>query len=111
MTDEVRITDPVTGGQKGSKLERYDLVPFEALDEVARLYGKGALKYEANNWRKSYAWSLSLAALLRHVSRWAQGEDIDPETGCHHMACVAWHALALVTFYIRSLGTDDRVKR
>jgi|ERR1700722_5031944 len=111
MPDEIRITDPVTGGMKGRKLERYDLIPFEALDEVARLYGRGALKYEDHNWRKSYAWSLSLGALLRHASLWAQGEDFDPETKCHHMAAVAWHALALLTFSIRSSGTDDRVKR
>ena len=33
---ETRVTDPVTGGQKGSKEERYDLMPPKAWMEIAR---------------------------------------------------------------------------
>jgi hypothetical protein len=105
---EERITDPVTGGQKGRKEERWDLFPFDALDEVARVYAFGARKYADDNWLKGYAWRLSLGALLRHISRWACGEDRDPETGCLHLAHAAWHCLALLTFNMRGLGTDDR---
>lgn len=108
MSNEVRVTDPKTGGQKGSKDERYDLFPFDALDEIARVFGVGARKYEPWNWLRGYAWSLSLASLLRHVSRFAQGEDRDPETGCLHLAHAAWHCLVLIVFYLRGLGTDDR---
>ncbi len=39
---EERITDPRTGGQAGRKAERWDLFPFDALDEVARVYHEGA---------------------------------------------------------------------
>lgn len=105
---EVRITDPKTGGQKGQKDERYDLFPFDALDEEARVYGVGAKKYADDNWLKGYSWRLSLGALLRHVARWACGEDRDPETGCHHLAHASWHCRALMTFQLRGLGTDDR---
>lgn len=108
MTNEVRIVDPVTGGMKGSKDERYDLLPYDALDEIARVYGVGAKKYEDHNWLKGYAWGLSLAACFRHLSRFAQGEDRDPETGCLHVAHAAWHCLTLLTFYMRKLGTDNR---
>lgn len=107
---ETRITDPKTGGQKGQKEERYDLIPFDALDEIARVYGFGSRKYAPNNWLKGYAWSLSLGALCRHVSLFAQGEDRDPETGRLHIAHAAFHCLALITFYLRGLGTDDREK-
>lgn len=108
MSGEVRITDPETGGQKGQKPERYDLFPFDALDEVARVYGEGAKKYEDDNWLKGYRWRLSFGALLRHVSKALQGEDVDPETGCLHLAHAAWHCLTLITFKKRGLGTDDR---
>lgn len=107
MTEE-RITDPNTGGQKGRKDERWDLFPFDALDELARVYAFGAKKYADDNWLKGYSWRLSLGALLRHVSRFACGEDRDPETGCLHLAHAAWHCLTLVTFRLRGLGTDDR---
>lgn len=107
---EVRITDPVTGGQKGQKPERFDLMPFDALEEVARVYGAGASKYEDWNWLRGYKWSLSLGALIRHVARFSLGEDRDPETGCLHLAHAAWHCLTIIAFFMRGLGTDDRKK-
>lgn len=108
VTGEVRIVDPKTGGQKGQKPERFDLIPFDALEEVARVYGEGAKKYEDDNWLKGYRWRLSLGALLRHVARFMCGEDRDRETGCLHLAHAAWHCLTLITFMQRGLGTDDR---
>jgi hypothetical protein len=107
---EVRVIDPVTGGQKGVKPERLDLIPFDALEEVGRVYGFGAGKYEDDNWLKGYKWRLSAGAMLRHVSRWMLGERNDKESGCHHLAHAAWHCLTLITFEIRGLGTDDRKK-
>lgn len=107
-TNETRVVDPETGGAKGRKDERFDLFPFDALEEVALVYGFGAKKYDDNNWLKGYAWRLSLGALLRHVARWACGEDNDQETGLSHMAHAAWHCLTLITFAKRKLGKDDR---
>jgi hypothetical protein len=111
VAGEVRITDPVTGGQKGQKPERYDLLPYESLDEVARVYGYGARKYPPHNWRRGYAWGLSLGALVRHVARFIQGESIDPESGCHHMGHAAFHCLTLIAFDKGRLGTDDRAQQ
>ena len=105
---EERITDPDTGAQKGQKLERFDLIPFDALEELARVYGVGAKKYSDDNWLGGYRWRLSLGALLRHVSRFMLGEDRDPETGCLHLAHACWHTMTLMTFHMRKLGTDDR---
>lgn len=104
---EVRVVDPVTGGQKGSKLERYDLMPWDSLDTVARTYGRGAEKYPARNWEKGYAWSLSAAALGRHYSAFMRGEWFDPESGLPHLAHAAWHCLTLLAFKSRGLGTND----
>lgn len=105
---ETRITDPTTGGQKGAKLARFDLVPPDAMWALAEHYGKGAHKYADRNWEKGYAWSLCIAALQRHFQAWLMGESYDPETGSHHLIAVAWHAFALFVFERRGLGTDDR---
>lgn len=51
---EVRITDPGTGGEKGQKLERFDLLPVAPLEAVARHYGIGANKYAERNWEQGY---------------------------------------------------------
>lgn len=107
MTEEVRLTS-ATGGEKGSKLARYDLLPPDALRKVAELYGRGAEKYEAHNWRKGYDWSLSFAAMQRHAWQFWDGEDFDDETLAPHLASVAFHALALLTFMDEQRGYDDR---
>jgi hypothetical protein len=105
---EVRITNAVTGGQKGSKLARYDLIPVGALKALAEHYGKGAEKYADNQWRLGYDWSLSYAALQRHANAFWDGEDTDEETGSPHMAAVAWHAFALLTFAAEHPELDNR---
>ena len=106
-SDEVRVTS-ATGGQKGQKLERFDLIPVGALLEVARVYGKGAEKYADRNWELGYAWSLSFAAMQRHAWAFWSGHSRDNETGVHHLASVIFHAMALMEFEGRSKGTDDR---
>ena len=99
MTDEVRVVNERTGGAKGAKLARFDLLPWKAIWQVAELYGKGAEKYEERNWERGYDWSLSYAAMQRHAALLAQGEWLDAETRCPHLASVIFHALALLTFF------------
>lgn len=104
---EVRTTS-TTGGQKGAKLARYDLIPAGPLHTLAELYGKGAEKYEDRNWERGYAWSLSFAALNRHLWLFWQGVNIDDETGLPHLAAVVFHAFALMEFANTHPEFDDR---
>ncbi len=107
---EVRVTDPDTGGQKGIKQERFDLIPVEPLEDLARVYGYGATKYDDHNWRKGYSWSLSFGAMMRHAWAFWRGEDLDPESGLPHMAHVAWHCMTLLWFSQYRKEKDDRRK-
>jgi hypothetical protein len=104
---EFRVTDPKTGGQKGTKKQRMELLPWDALMKVSEHYGAGAEKYEARNYERGYAWGLSAAALLRHFAAWWQGEELDDD-GLEHLNAVVFHALTLRTFALRGIGTDDR---
>lgn len=105
---EVRVKDPATGAEKGSKPERYDLIPSWAMDEVARVYGEGAKKYAERNWEKGYAHGLSIAALERHISLFKQRQNLDPDDGLHHLAHAVFHCLTLMTYQHYKIGTDDR---
>lgn len=127
---EERVVDPVTGGAKGQKDERFSLIPVFPRSEVARVYGYGCKKYAPNNWRKGYRWSLSLDALYRHISKfeWGQSLDVDPckrhsdsgegwqpdceflecGSGLHHLAHAQFHLNTLMEFERLGLGTDDR---
>lgn len=100
-----------TGGEKGTKPERYDLIPVEALATVARLYGRGAEKYAEHNWRRGYEWSKSYAAMQRHANAFWNGEDIDPEMQLPHLSSVIFHALTLITFMEEQPAFDDRYSK
>lgn len=99
-----------TGGEKGAKPQRYDLLPVLPLDLLAELYGNGAAKYAAHNWRRGYDWSLSYAAAMRHLTRFWNGEDIDPEMGLPHVTCATFHLFALAQFMQDFPEFDDRFK-
>lgn len=108
---ETRITSE-TGGQKGQKLARFDLVDSKFLWELAEVCGKGALKYSDDNWRKGYDWKLSYGALQRHLHQFLQGELRDSELDTHHLANVAWHAMVLYVYSTQAQYKkfDTRVK-
>lgn len=106
--NEERYVDPRTGGQKGRKLARFDLIPAEPLIALAEQYGRGAAKYADRNWELGYPWSLCYASLNRHLWLWWNGEDIDPDSGAHHLDAVAWHVFALREFHVKHPEMDDR---
>jgi len=109
MSEEIRITNPVTGGQKGQKLARYDLIPSRPLRMVAENYGIGAQKYADRNWEKGTDWSLNFAALNRHLWQWWEGQRLD-DAGFHHLSAVVFHAMALMEFEVTRPELDDRPK-
>jgi hypothetical protein len=107
-SSEVRVTDPTTGGQKGSKLAEFAMIPPKPLWELAEHFGKGAQKYSPNNWCKGYKWSYSYSALQRHLNLFWSGEDMDEETGSKHMIAAAWHCLTLAWFMDNRKSLDNR---
>ena len=97
---EVRVVNEKTGGAKGSKPQRLELLPPEALERIAEVYAFGAQKYAPNNWLRGYDWSLSYGALQRHLNAFWRGEDLDPETGLTHLAHAGFHVLALLVYLV-----------
>lgn len=76
MAVEERTTSS-TGGQKGVKLARFELIPAGPLHELAVHYGRGARKYASHQWRQGYEWSKSMGALERHYNDFKAGKDYD----------------------------------
>lgn len=90
-------------GKKNKKPEQYHTIPVAAMQELGKLYAKGAAKYEdPYNFQYGYDQSLSFNAMMRHAWQAWGGEDIDieevngEEWVTYHWAAVAWHALNLL---------------
>ena len=107
FSEEVCIVDPLTGGEKGQKLQRFSLIPPQFLWELAEHYGRGAFKYADRNWERGYKWSLSYDASQRHLHQWINGESNDTETGSNHLVAAVWHLIALWFYEKYEKGTDD----
>jgi hypothetical protein len=135
VSPEVRTTSS-TGGQKGTKLQRFDLIPAKSLTALAEHFGKGARKYAAHQWRAGYEWSKSYSAVQRHLNDFWSGKDFDvcsndpdgcqfvtadgepfspiePDTcynhtGSHHLVAAAWHCFVLLEFVECFPQHDDR---
>lgn len=131
-------TTSSTGGQKGVKLQRFDLIPVTPLRLLAEHFGKGARKYDEHQWRSGYEWSKSYSALMRHLTEFwlgndydvcskdpdgcsmktAAGDDFEPlspdtcynHTGSHHMVAVAWHSFVMLEFTETHPEHDDRYR-
>jgi hypothetical protein len=92
---------------------RYDLIPADALDHVAKLFGDGAAKYGERNWEShgGLKYGRVFAAMMRHAWAFWRGSDYDDDPvgqRQHHMASVAWCAMVLLSYTLRRIGTDDR---
>ncbi|KKW09801.1 MAG: hypothetical protein UY48_C0053G0003 [Candidatus Gottesmanbacteria bacterium GW2011_GWB1_49_7] len=67
-----------------------------ALKSVSAVFAYGAKKYAAYNYKKGARFSESYACARRHMTAWFNGEDVDAESGQHHLAHAAWNILRLL---------------
>lgn len=78
-----------------------NLLPFDALEEVAKILTYGAKKYSANSWRGvPDALDRYKAAMLRHLTAIQNGEENDIESGLSHTAHMACNALFICALSI-----------
>jgi len=95
---------PQTPGAKldAAKVQADLLLGFsDALLEVAKVLDYGAGKYSRNGWQQvPEGHQRYTAALLRHLLAEAT-ESHDKESGLLHASCVAWNALARLSFLLR----------
>lgn len=99
--------------QEGTKHDndklRYDLIPADARAEVARVYTFGANKYNDRNWEKGLLYHRPYGAVHRHIAAWWMRDDLDKETGIHHLAHAICELEFLLAFELRKMKhLDDR---
>lgn len=93
----------------GSAKLHVGLVPDTLVVFAAMAFTEGAAKYGRFNWRVAgVRASIYHDALRRHLAKWWNGEDCDPETGVPHLASVAACVAILVDAGAMGKLTDDR---
>jgi hypothetical protein len=89
---------------------RWDLLPFDAISEIAKVMTLGAIKYEPRNWEKGMNWSRGFGAIQRHLTSWFHGQDLDNETRLSHLAHAGCCLFFMLAWELRDVGLDDRPK-
>lgn len=87
------------------------LLPWTALVQVAGAFAVGAEKYGAYNWRtpgQPVQHVTYVAAAFRHLAAYMDGQTIDPETGCNHLAHAACGLLILLDASAVGNAIDNR---
>lgn len=113
------MAESETGGRKGRKLARHDLLDPGVMDAIARQFGRGAHKYGDRNYQLGYNWSLSYAAAQRHLNSFWGGEDWDQDPFWeleglgtpHHLDAAIFHLMALREFIDKHPEYDDRATK
>lgn len=105
------------GGGKRMNLgkNRMELIPPEWPWSLADVTTQGSKKYAERNWEEGMKWSTMIGCMLRHLAKFQSGQRYDGDgfdakkgtTGCHELAMVAWNALALMSYDLRNVGTND----
>lgn len=108
MTSEMKLTNP-------KDMIGSDKLPMHLWPETATALGclgclDGALKYGRANWRATgVRASIYVDACHRHLNKWFEGEDLDPDSGIPHLG----HALACLAIIVDAQAAgklnDDRM--
>ena len=82
----------------------------EALSGCAGVLQFGAKKYGRGNWHKGLPHTEVCDSMLRHLSSYLSGEDLDPESGCPHVDHILTNAIFLAQGFRTHPELDDRSK-
>lgn len=81
-------------------------VPTAPLFEVGEVMRLGIRKYGLTNWRHDpVSASVYYNAAMRHIMSWWDGQNMDSESGQHHLA----HAVACLLIILDARTSDDLI--
>lgn len=100
-------TNPKDG--VGIRKVPFSTVPAQVIAEIGLGMLEGSLKYGRHNYRVSgVRASVYYDALLRHITAWFEGEDIDPDSGLNHVTKAMSTLVVLRDAMINDMLNDDR---
>ena len=74
---------------RGEAKPKLSDTPTIGIRDMGRVFSMGAKKYGRFNWREhAVSSTVYYDAAMRHLMAWFDGEDLDPESGIHHLAHV-----------------------
>jgi len=85
-----------------------DLIPYEALEEIAKVLAFGEKKYGTANWASGIEMRRLLSAAMRHIGQFNSGQDLDEEAQTLHLANAATNLMFAIWMYKNRPDLDNR---
>lgn len=108
-TNLMKTPQKTSGGIKHDQAKPpMDLIPYEALEEIAKVLAAGEKKYGTANWTSGIEMRRLLSAAMRHIGQFNSGEDFDEETETLHLANAATNLMFAIWMYSHRPDLDNR---
>ena len=80
----------------------WSLLPYDSIEEIAKVLEFGKIKYAAWNWTEGggFKYTRVFNASMRHLLAFMRGEDKDPDSGLSHIAHLGCNVLFLLHFIL-----------
>lgn len=76
---------------------RWELLPYEEMEDIVKVLTFGAKKYDDDNWQRVEPFNKRyFGAFMRHLIAWWTGKKKDPQSGMSHLAHAACNLLFLM---------------
>ncbi len=109
MQGDTASTAKGSGTRQNTGKIALSLIPFHLLAGCCRVFMGGKIKYDEWNWAKGMNWSYCFDSTMRHLFKWwFCREDIDPESGEHHLDHVFCNLFMLRHYVDNYKKGDDR---
>lgn len=96
----------------GIKKAPLSTLPMPVMFEIAAGMLEGACKYGRHNYRViGVRSSIYYDATMRHLAAWWEGQDIDPDSGIHHVSKAIASLVVLRDAMLQDKVHDDRPPR
>lgn len=93
----------------GSKKVGLSRVSMPVLFELDAAMFEGAMKYGRHNYRAiGVRYSVYFDATMRHLAAWWEGQDIDPDSGLHHVTKAIAGLMVVRDAMLQGKVEDDR---
>lgn len=102
------MSDKCERHNSGKPQLSYNLLGREVSEGEASVWEFGATKYKRGNWLKGAPFTQAVDSLLRHATKFLNGEDLDGETGLPHVDHIVCCAKILSNSYHTRRDLDDR---
>jgi len=93
----------------GAAKPNLSILPFAPLYEAIPAIYEGRRKYGYWNWRsEEISETIYADAAIRHLMQWIAGEDVDPDSGVHHVSKAIAGLLVVRDAMLHGTSIDDR---